>query len=118
MKPKGEDIVGWSRYSTWEKDHVEVIAERDVSQSKNTKAGRGRTWSSGHYVRQLGLARRKLGTRIPLGTDPRTYHIYTHSSVSNGNPRMQRPPAFVGMTKDDLEWLWAQIAQELYGTKS
>jgi hypothetical protein len=114
MKPKGDDIVGWSRCSTWEKDRVTVIAERDVSQSKNARAGRGQTWSSGHYVRQLGFAR-----RVPhVTTDTPQYHIYTHSQVSNGDPWMQRPPVFVGLTADDLEWLWAQISQELFGDKS
>ena len=118
-KPKYKAIVGWTNRPGYEHDHVKVLAEWDVNQTKNRRSGQGETWSRGHYVRQLGLARRIIPAN-PYRSTPEmtTYHIYTHSQVSNGMPLMHRPPAFVGLTRGDLERLWMEIGKELFGEKS
>ena len=115
-KPKHKDIVGWSTTSSYEDKTVTVLAEWDVNQTKNRKSGQGMTWSSGHYVRQLGLAKRVM-PETKYTPEVTTYHIYTHSQVSNGSTYMYRPPAFVGLTRNDLERLWMEIGRELFGEK-
>jgi len=103
MKPKGKDIVGWSTMKTYA-TNISVLAEKDVDQRKRRKAGEYQTWSAGHIVRQLGVAKFEHPSGYYL-EQPTTYFIYTHSSTSNGSRNMYRPPAFVGINKEDAAWL-------------
>jgi len=114
-KPKGMDRVGWSTNPAWERG-ITVLAEKDVNQAKNRKSGQGATYSSGHHVRQLGIVRMD-NSGYSARPASKTYAVYTHSQVSNGASYRYRPPAFVGLTHDDLEWLWAEISKELFGGK-
>lgn len=112
-KAKGKSIVGWGvnmKYATG----ITVLAEKDVNQVRNRKSGQGGTWSKGHIVRQLGIATQAVGgySTIPAAT---VYSIYTHSQISNAFG--YQPAAYVALTHDDLEWLWMQIGQELFGEK-
>jgi hypothetical protein len=111
-KPKGKDIVGWGSFGG---TSVTILSERDVNQSKNRKRGLGATFSHGHYVRQIGLARRE---QPGYGGHPDavTYHIYTHSQVTNAGG-YREPPAYVGMTREDMEWLWMEMGKELFSDK-
>jgi hypothetical protein len=99
MKPKGSGAVGWSSTPSYAARYP-VIAEWDVNQVKNRKRGLGETESKGHIVRQLGIASTQWSR---FGVAPvTTYRLYSHSQVSNGNGHWE-PPAYIGMTREDLE---------------
>ncbi len=106
-KAKGKDIVGWSG-SGYGSSGIEIVTEWDVNQTKNRKAGLGSTWSKGHIVRQLGLARLKT----PKG---HIYFLYSHSQVSNAGG--YTPAAWVGLTRNDLEQFFGVIGKELFGVE-
>ena len=108
-KPKGVEQVGWSTHPTYSAG-ITILTEWDVNQSKNRKRGMSTTYSAGHQPRQIGLA--KMERTYEAGKP--WYALYSHSQVSNGASFRYQPPAYVGMTREDLERLWVTIGKELF----
>jgi hypothetical protein len=103
MKRNKTEPAGWNPGSA--SKAFTIIAEKDVNQVQNRKRGLGSTWSHGHHVRQLGLA------SLPIPKSGKVYFLYSHSQISNRYG--MRPAGFVGMTREDLEWVVAVALREL-----
>ena len=104
MKRVKTEPAGWAPARPGGAVYQKVIAERDINQIKNRKAGLGNTWSKGSTPRQLGLA--YLG--MPKN---RVYFLYTHSQISNRYGF--EPAAYIGLTVKDLEWVVTEGLREL-----